>query len=513
MTTSVFFDSERRLVDLASRDVGVDGALTIKQLYDNVNTVIDTGVTLVQQKNNSASTTNPTATFTSTPTNGNAMIALLCRGADNVASTGPSGWVQLTAAGTAASRRVEVWWKRAGASEPTTHTWTNATAALWDLVLIEFGGIAAIIDPIVVSAAAAGASATTTTFNSTGILASVCVTAASAGVTGYTNTGTNCQTVTNLPFTTTTRFDAMLIDGWTNRESGQTNTISWTTARSFTRAQVGWAAGNNDNDSTGLEYFVGNATQTTKQIAAQFGLRFDTSAIPDANTVTSATLSLKSGSSTGNYPADCAVNVYSLATASITADNSNTRAVWKKPSELAALTRVATRAAGSAWAVATSYAWTSDGTFPGEINKTGNTTLVVATADQQAGTYRATVEYVAVDNLNGVHSLTVVHNYQAAVTAAATTTLTPAVTRTVAFLRSAAASVTATPTVSRALALLRTVAATISALPVVSYTVTYSPVVAGLPKLLSFKVRNKIALTTQSKIALKVRSLLSIPEQ
>ena len=416
MTTSVFYDSLLRLNDLgsyqgASSTTTVGGA-TPKQIYDNINTFLDTGVTLVQQVNNSASTTNPNATFASTPTNGNAMIALVVRGSDNIASTGPAGWTQLTANGAAAARRLEVWWKRAGASEAKLHTWTNATAALWEVTLIEFGGWAAIVDPIVVLTAANLTSGASATFNQTGMLETVCAVVTSGGSAGtFSNNSSNIESTTDLPFTTTTRFRAMSIDAWTNRPTtsagtNQTASISWTTARASTRAQVGWPNGTEDTFAT--YYTVGNNAQNTAGIVGQLGMSFNTASIPDGDTVVSATLTLTAPATAG-YPTNSAVNVYSVST--IAADNSNTRTVWRKPTEIQALTRVATRAAGSAWNVSTSYAWTSDATFPAAISKTGSTHLLVATGDQQAGTLRNTTEQITLSAVGGtVHYLTVVHD-------------------------------------------------------------------------------------------------------
>jgi len=478
VTTSVFYGADKRLVDFVTDEGAGNGPLTVKQLYDNLNTAIDTGVTLVQQINNSATSTNPNATFTNTPTNGNAMIAILCRAADNVASTGPAGWTQLTAQGSAGSRRLEIWWKRAGASEAKLHTWTNATSALWDLTMIEYGGIAATIDPVVVIGATNVTTNTTTTFLQSGFLSTICAVATGGAVTNFTNTGTNIETVTDLPFTTTGRFRAMNLDPWTNRESGQTNTISWTTSRAFTRAQVGWNPGTADNDGVGLDNYVGNQTQTSQTIGAQMGLRFDTSALPNNDTIDSTTISIRTGPSGGAFwPANSAVNAYSLAAASITASNSNTRAVWKKPSELAALTKVASRAAGASTSAGTVYTWTSESAFTGQVNKTGDTTILIATADQQAGTYRATAEYCVLDPSAANHYLTVVHSPPVS-TVTATVTVTPTVSDIVAYLRTIAATVTATPVIATVIAYLRTITADLAVTPTITTVQAYLRTIA-----------------------------------
>ncbi len=84
---------------------GASAGVSVSTLYSNLTTMLTTGVTVVQSVNNSATSTNPTATFGATPTNGNAMIAIVIRGSDNVSSTNGS-WTQLTAQGSAGARRV-----------------------------------------------------------------------------------------------------------------------------------------------------------------------------------------------------------------------------------------------------------------------------------------------------------------------------------------------------------------------------------------------------------------------
>lgn len=514
MTTSVFYDSEMRVVDVANDPNSNQSAgVTVSTIYNNLTSLLTTGVTLVQQKNNSASTTNPTATFTSTPTNGNAMIAIVVRGSDNISSTNGS-WTQLTATGSAGARRLEIWWRRAGASEPTAHTWTNATAALWEVTLLEFSGWATLADPIVIFGAGNLTSGTTATFGDAGMLDGVCAVVTSGGSAGtFTNTSTNGETVTDLPFTTTTRFRAMLVDAYANKPESQGNQITWTTSRVCTRAAVGWPSGSEVQLNGGYGNIVGNDIQTSDDVAGQIGLRFDTSTIPDTDTVSAATLTLTSDA-TPSWPANTAVNVYSLAAASISASNSNTRAVWKTPTEIGALTRVATRAAGSAWAGSTAYAWTSDATFPAAVNKTGSTTLLLATGDQASGTLRSTQEYANISSTSGsVHYLTVVHSFVGSATIAATLTVTPTVSKVLAYARTIAASLDTVPVLSRVASFARTIANTITTSPIITYVVTYLPGTAGLPRTLVFKVRDTLALPMQSKLALKVRSLISLREQ
>jgi hypothetical protein len=278
-------------------------------------------------------------------------------------------------------------------------------------------------------------------------------------------------------------------------------------------------------------------------------MSFNTASIPDSDTIASATLTLTSPS-TVSYPANSAVNIYSVS--SISADNSNTRTVWRKPTELQSLTRVATRAANSAWVASTAYAWTSDATFPAAISKTGSTHLLIATGDQQAGTLRNTAEQMTLAVTGGsVHYLTVVHSFIGSATVAATASTTPAIARTIGRVAAISVSLTAVPTIARALsfartiasvatgdptlisitAFARTVAATIEASPLVTRTVaisrtisatitaipdlvaTYFPSVPVLARTVSLKVRSTISLLAPERIRLTVRSRLQLPEE
>jgi len=326
----------------------------------------------------------------------------------------------------------------------------------------------------------------------------------------FTDNSTDCESTTNLAVTTTTRFYQSIAQSWTNNED-RTVKFDWTTNRAFTRAQVGWSSGDSSLFSS-VGPVVGNDASSSSGYAGQHGMSFDTSALPDADTVTSATLTLQSPT-TAVFPANTAVNVYSLAGASIAASNANGPAVWETPTELQALTRVATRAAGSAWASNTAYAWTSDATFPGQISKTGSTTLLLATGDQQTGTTRATAETLSLSPAVGsVHYLTVVHNYQAASTVAATTSVTPAISTSTGYARTVAATMLVTPAVAVASAFSRTVAAITDMIAAVSYATSVAPINPQAVRTLALKVKNKIALPVASRVSLTVRSILRLPE-
>lgn len=578
MTTSVIYDNAIRGLNMARGASNLVGGVSLSTIYGNLSTLFTTGVTQVQSVNNSASTTNPTATFTNTPTNGNAMIAIVIRGSDNVATTGPSGWTQIDAAGSAGVRRLEFWWKRAGASEAKTHTWTNATAALWEVTLLEFGGWATKADPVAISTCANVATTTSHTFSDIGVLCGIQAIVTSGGSAGtFTDTGTNCESVTNVAVTTTTRFRQFIADAWTNRED-QTIQSSWTTSRPFTRGSVGWP--NGDSVATGsLGLAVGNDTTavgTSAAFAGQIGFTYDTSSIPTVNTVTSvtATYTAASGGS-GQWPSTATMNLYSLGGASISASNANGPAVWKTPTQLSALTRCATRAAGSAWAASTAYNWTSDAAFTGQIVKGGTTSLLLATSDQAAGTTRASDQYALFTGTSGTSYLTIVHNYQASVSVPPSgtysLTLVPAVTRSYGAKRTTSASLTANPTIARTLATARAVAtslnvtptitrlagfvrtiastltgapsiianigvarsasATLTTVPTVNRVASFArsvtntvgliggvaatvvPIIAALTHRVSLRVRHTVTLAVPDRIRLTVRSKLRLPEE
>lgn len=488
MTTSVIYDSALRGLNLATAaDGAVSAQVATNTIYSNLSTMLTTGVTQVQSVNNSASTTNPNATFTNTPTNGNALMAIVWR-QDNIASTNAS-WTLLSSSGVAGNRRVEIWWRRAGASEPKLHTWTNATAATWDLTMMEFGGWAAVVNPINYFSVNQTTSVTGTgSLYDAGVLCVVSALAVGNTVTGMTVTGTNAESTTSLPVTTTARFAGSIVDAYTNRED-QTIAFSWTTARGYTVCQAGWP--NGAGAPFGVGFYVGNESTTAgtaTTVCGQLGLSFDTSSIPTANTVTSATLSMKTaGSGYGNvWPANASIDAYSLAGASIAASNANGCAVWKTPTEIGALTRVATRAAGATTAINTTYDWTSDSAFLSNVNKASTTTLLIASSDQQTGTTRSTNQYAVLSSTAGsVHYLTIIHNLQLNRSVAATSSLTPAISRIVSTVRSAASTLNLTPAITRLASYARTIAASTTQVPAITRLASYARTIAGTSDLTS----------------------------
>ena len=471
VTTSVFYASDIRGVN-ANGGIGATPA----GVFTNIDSLFDTGVTQTQSATSSGSTINPAATFGSTPASGSALIAVICRTADNIAST-LTGWTQLTASGAGGVRRLEMWWRRAGASEPTTVTFGNATAAGWQVALYEFGGFATIYDPVTITTAVTGTSAAFANFNMDG-----CLTAVGAVVMGTAISGMSVAAVTGSLETATLTSSSTLhgiarVDGWTNYE-GTLPRFSWVTSRAHTKGSVGWPM--IGESFAGLAATIGNNIATLANGGVfMSGLSFDTSAIPNANTVTAATLTLTPSTSVTDYPTITNTSAFSLAAVAIVEDASNTRKVIKKPSEITALTRVATRAPSLPWSFLSSYDWTSDSTFPGQINLTGATTILMATEDQKAGTTRTTAQFCALSVTITSHSLTVVHNYQATATVVATVATSPIITRVAAYLRTVNATVATSPVITRVVTFGQNITATVDASPIVARTATFARSIAA----------------------------------
>ncbi len=102
-----------------------------------------------------------TATLAATPTSGNLLIALHeCQGAPTV--TPPAGWTAVGPSPYAYSVFVTVgiWYRIAGASEPTSVTWSTSTSVEQDLEVLEYSGNAStgVLEDFGVSDTGVGAS-------------------------------------------------------------------------------------------------------------------------------------------------------------------------------------------------------------------------------------------------------------------------------------------------------------------------------------------------------------------
>ena len=430
MTTSVIYGSSLRGQDIQYGSVSPAVTATTIGLaspFTNLSTFLTTKVTRTRFTNATGSTTNPTATFSATPANGSALIAVILRTADNTTTT-MTGWTQLSNAGAGGVRQAAVWWKRAGASEPTVVTATNATATAWNMTIIEYGGWAALADPVSISNSATVASTTNITVPGTGMHAGVCAIVTGAG--SWT-TATLADDVGNnasyTQFAATTLANCSEIVGYNNYEDA-TAKYTLGTARATNRLVVGWPH-NTTSAFAPFGTFAGIQTNGGAT-EGQIGIEFDTTTIPALNTVSAATLTMKAGS-TPPWPSVATSEIYSINSTAIAKTASNTRTLWRTPTEVAALTKVATRAAGSPYVASTAYAWTSEAAFISNISQGGTTRLLVGTSEQRTGSLAGSSQVYNISSTAGDHFITIVHSYLGAQTVTSTLTTTSNVSRAV----------------------------------------------------------------------------------
>jgi hypothetical protein len=221
---------------------------------------------------------------------------------------------------------------------------------------------------------------------------------------------------------------------------------------------------------------IGNdANATVGGVSAQIGFDFDTSAIPDANTVTSATFT----TSMSGAIYTTAVELYAN-TASCVTSSSNTNTVWKSPTELGSATLLATDAGGTS----STETFTSTGSFPAAINKTGSTYVTMVVEEQRTRTAGTQKRQDLASPYTSNSYLTIVHNLQAARTVAATLTTAPTVTNVRGYLRAVAATLTVSPSVTRLVSAARTVAVTFGALSTISRNLVLNRILAATTTLL-----------------------------
>ena len=545
MTTSVIYGSSLR-GQTVQTGLAASG-VTAATIYANLNTFLTTKVTRTRFTNNTGSTTNPTATFSATPAQGSALIAVILRTVDNTTTT-LSGWTQLSNAGAGGVRQAAVWWKRAGASEPTVVTATNATAAAWNMTIIEYGGWATLADPVSISNSATVASTTNITVPGTGMMAGVCAIVNGAGTwttaTLADDVGTNASYT---QFAATTQANCSEIVGYNNYEDA-TAKYTLGTARATNRLVVGWP--HNTVSGGSGNSFIGVAP-TGSVFTGQTGIEFDTSSIAAANTVSAATLTLKSGNF-AYWPNTATSEIYSINSTAIAKTASNTRTCWRTPTEITALTKVATRAAGAAYGLSTLFAWTSEAAFKSNINQGGTTRLLVGTSEQRTGTLAGSDQNYDISSTAGDHFITIVHQREVTIptvtaTASATSptdivaylrtlptvsanaspaisrivslsaTITaaadasPVISRLVNLLRTITAAADASPVITRVAALLRTISATAQAVPAV--VADYLPFTTQLPRVIRLPFRAIVALSQQTRARISQRSNLRLPKE
>jgi len=547
MTTSVIYGSSMRGQNIQYGTVSP--AVTAATIYSNLTSFLTTKVTRTRFTNATGSTTNPTATFSATPANGSALICVILRTADNVATT-LSGWTQLSNAGAGGVRQAAVWWKRAGASEPTVVTATNATAAAWNMTIIEYGGWATLADPVSISNSATVSSTASIGVPGTGMQAGVCAIVNGAG--SWT-TATLADDVGNnasyTQFAATTLANCSEIIGYNNYEDA-TAKYTLGTARATNRLVVGWP--HNRTSTVAPFGTLAGVQPTASGIEGQIGIEFDTSTIPAANTVSAATLTMKAGATSTLWPSIATSEIYSINSTAIAKTASDTRTVWRTPTEITALTKVATRAAGSPYAVSTSYAWSSEAAFISNINQGSTTRLLVGTSEQRTGTLAGSQQVYNISSTPGDHFITIVHQREVTLptvtaTASATTpgrlvaylrtlstvsadaspvisriaslllTITasadtsPLISRVVSLARTITASAEASPVITRVVSLARTIAAAAQAVP--GIVAAYQPFSAQLPRVVRLPFRAIVALSQQTRARISQRSKLRLPKE
>jgi len=450
----------------------------------------------------SGSTTMTSGTLSATPTSGDVLIAVLYRRADGQATiTNPTGWTKLTGAGTAGSRLLEVWWYRStgvvGDKGAFSWTVTSATGA-WGIDLFRFGGSAAFADPTLKTAATAFTATTTpaAVTETPGAFAEapgmtltcIAVNGASLGASGITaafsGTGT-AESSTNYYDSTFGGGASTVHDLYNNASYGS---ATFGTAYTLGASRAGHqavihldAGGQGSSVLDGLGAGINANFASTNYPGALFQsyMVYDTSSIPDSNTVSSATIGLRaiasnvSSSWTTTDPANATLQARYYGT-SITDTRGNNNSHWAlSPSGMAAKTLVATYAAASAWTAGTDYTLTSTASFPGSINKTGNTVLVFTTDDFATSTARSSRETYGFDTSSTLAPLTVVHSFLGSATVAATAGLTPTISRAVNYARTIATSLAGTPAISRTLAYARSITTSVTTSPTVTTRLAY----------------------------------------
>jgi len=441
-------------------------------------------------------------TLTNTPTSGDVLIAVIARRADGQATTtNPTGWTNLTKGATAGSRSLEVWWFRSTGvvGDKGAFTWTTASGTgAWGIELIRIGGSGAYADPTLKTAATAFTATTTPAAvteapvalaEAPGMsLTCIAVTGASLGASGITaafsGTGTAESTTSyydstyggmgvsvnklynNVAYGAPTYGTAYTLNA---SRAGHQAVIHLDGGGSSTPQLAGLGAGVNYN--AGATNYPGGLMQSYAT--------WDTSSIPDNNTISSVTLGLRALATsvaslyTTTDPANATLQARYYGT-SITDTRGNNNSHWAmSPTQIAAKTLVATYPAASAWTAGTDYTLTSTGSFASSINKTGNTVLCFTTDDYATATARSSRETYGFDISGTFAPLTVVHSFAGTATVTASLTVTPTISRTVAYAKSIAASLTTTPVIARTVAYARTITSSVTSTPAISTGLAY----------------------------------------
>lgn len=540
MTTSVIYPSSMGAVANGQTLAGI--SYTRACAFNVANQA-----TIAQQVNATGTGTSmASGTLTNTPTSGNVLLAVIQRTDNNAITSNPSGWTLLTGGGNT-GRRVEVWWYRstgiAADKGPFTFS-TSSGAVRWGIQLFEFGGNAAYRDPVVKTAATTTASASTITATTTPlttddtvgmtlVATSVAGTSLGAGgiTTAFSGTGT--------PESTTAYYDSTfgngataVVDLYTNATYGTDTygaTFTLGAARTGVYAVIQLAGGGVIH-SAANQIYAGIGTGFYGNAMGQGFCVYDTSTIPGANTITSASLGVYAyNGSTDPTSGDLEARYYGT---SITNSRGYDNNLWvKTTSAAAALPLLATFPAASSFTANNAYTLTNNGTnLVSNINRAGNTVIVFTSSDYTTNNSVSGGAY-ALDTSSTRAPLTIVHNFQGTATAAASAGVTPTITKLRDVPRTVAITVGASPVVSTLKAGFTTLTTTVGATPGVSKikagfaTLTTSvratarvvtafiPYVTQTPLVLKLAAKSTVRLTQTVTARITGRSTLRLPKE
>jgi len=449
--------------------------------------------------------------FSATPTSGDMLVAVISRVDNNATSANPAGWTQLTAGGTASSRRMEVWYYRSTGVIGDRGAFTFATAAganRWSIQMFHFAGSGQRIQ-LIQAATSFASSATPAAItygpgfdNAPLLLCNV------ISITGAANTVTGAFSGTATAESHTVYTDATYgCNGvgvsdqynnadWLSTQPTYGTAFTLATARAGHQAAFaissGGALSQNPFAVTGGAGVVGSSYATA---ISESVLSFDTSSLGSSASIVSATLKIVASnaisivSPTTAVPANATLQArFYGTTAPINTRGYNNNHWWFGSAAASAQTLLATYGP-SVWVNTTAYDMVSTAAMLTSINKTGNTHISLVTDDIVNSTNRVTEEMYA-HALTG-NTLTVVSiiassatvttsvvasaaaptrnvGYLRTIPTVSVTSTAAAPSRIVSYLRSITTNIAAVPVVSRALGLLRTITTSVDNVTAVS---------------------------------------------
>ena len=545
MTTSVFYAASSFGVTQftpASHALAISSNLTVDATVQNVTATSSGAGDMIS------------GTLGSTPTLNDVIMAVIMRADGQAVTAAPAGWTLLTAGNTSGSRSLEVWWYRSTGivADKGPHTFTRASgSANWCIELYGFSGTAVCGNPTVGNGAGSFASAVAVTQTATmdsgsskspgAVLTAFCVGGGTiSGIGGaFSGTGTE-EAHTTYINGTYTRGGASVVDVYNNVDFTTSPTYgtawTWTTSRAGHSCSIHLNGGGVANVPTAQAFGAGIGNTALTNSLSQGYMTFDTSSIPDTNTISSAVLDiLGAGSVLGTNFADPSTAIlqarYHGTTAPTNTRGNNDNHWLLSASAFAAKTLVATYPAASTWSIVAANTLTSQAALATNVNKTGDTVLVYSTDEYATATAGTGTQAYAIANPTTGTTLTVVHSFVGSATVTASATASPAITRTATLVRTIAASVTASPTISRIAAFPRTITATVTASPAITRVATlartisasvqavpslvadYFPYSTQLPRIIRLAGRSTITLATQSTLRLLGRSTLKLPKE